>query len=68
MSTPHVTADTLALAAAEGLKVALLPVGYDVDEAAALARLCSELANAPADLAPHTQAFRQHGQLFADLK
>ena len=47
MSTPTVLADTLALAAEEGLRVELLPAWYDVDEAADLARLAGELADAP---------------------
>ena len=57
MSTPNVVADTLALAAAEGLKVKLLPAWYDVDEAAALDRLAAELAAAPPTVAPHTRRF-----------
>jgi len=57
MSTPTVLADTLALAAAEGLKVALLPMWYDVDDVASLARLRRELARADADIAPATRAF-----------
>ena len=57
MSTSHVTTDTLALAAEEGLKVALLPTWYDVDDAQSLARLKAELATAPPEVAPHTRAF-----------
>lgn len=57
MSTPTVTADTLALAKEEGLRVELLPTWYDVDDAAALARLGADLAQAPTDAAPHTRAF-----------
>jgi hypothetical protein len=57
MSTPTVLADTLALAAEEGLRVELLPAWYDVDEAADLARLASELADAPAEVASRTRAF-----------
>ena len=61
MSTPHVTADTLSLAAEEGLRVELLPVWYDVDDAASLARLVEELTAAPPDVARHTRAFlEQH--------
>lgn len=68
MSTPQVTADTLALAQAEGLSVALLPTWYDVDDAESLARLRDELATAAANLAPYTQAFlQQHASLFARL-
>jgi rSAM/selenodomain-associated transferase 1 len=61
MSTPHVTTDTLALAAEEGLSVGMLPTWYDVDDAPSLARLKAELATAPPEIAPHTQAFiRDH--------
>jgi rSAM/selenodomain-associated transferase 1 len=61
MSTPHVTTDTLALAAEEGLRATLLPTWYDVDDARSLARLKAELATAPPEVAPHTQAFlREH--------
>jgi rSAM/selenodomain-associated transferase 1 len=57
MSTPHVTTDTLTLAAEEGLKVTLLPTWYDVDDAQSLARLKAELATALPEVAPHTRAF-----------
>jgi rSAM/selenodomain-associated transferase 1 len=57
MSTPNVTADTLALAAEEGLRVHLLPTWYDVDNAAALDRLVTELRQSPPDLAHHTHSF-----------
>lgn len=60
MSTPHVLADTLALAAAEGLRVELLPAWYDVDDAASLDRLAAELARSPAGVAPHSRAFLQN--------
>ena len=61
MSTPTVLADTLALAAEEGLRVELLPAWYDVDEAADLVRLAGDLAAAPPEVAPRTRAFlRQH--------
>jgi len=56
MSTSHVAADTLALAAQEGLKVALLPTWYDVDDTESLSRLKAELAGAPEGVAPHTRA------------
>ena len=55
MSTPNVTADTLALAAKEGLRVDLLPTWYDVDDAAALARLANEVQQSPAHVACHTR-------------
>jgi uncharacterized protein len=57
MSTPTVLADTLALAAAEGLRVALLPPWYDVDEVADLKRLARELAHAPRAVAARTREF-----------
>ncbi len=57
MSTPTVLADTLALAAEEGLCVELLPSWYDVDDAESLARLRHELANAPADVAARTRSY-----------
>ena len=52
MSTPRVLDDTLALAAAANLRVAMLPTWYDVDDAAGLARLrLDERAG------PHTRSF-----------
>jgi rSAM/selenodomain-associated transferase 1 len=57
MSTAHVFDDTLTLAAVERLRVRLLPVWYDVDDAAALGRLAAELAGASDGVARHTQAF-----------
>jgi glycosyltransferase A (GT-A) superfamily protein (DUF2064 family) len=62
MSTPNVTADTLSLAAEEGLTVELLPVWYDVDDAASLGRLVEDLAEAPAGMARHTRAFLQRNR------
>ncbi len=55
MSTPHVVRETLALAAAEGLKTALLPPWYDVDTVSELERLTQELAQLPLHRAPHTR-------------
>ena len=43
MSTPHVLADTLALAEATGLTVSLLPTWYDVDTITDLRQLDSEI-------------------------
>jgi rSAM/selenodomain-associated transferase 1 len=57
MSTSRVVADTLALAAEEGLRVELLPTWYDVDDVAALARLAAELTQSPTTVARHTRAF-----------
>jgi hypothetical protein len=55
MSTPRVTADTLALAAEEGLRVHLLPAWYDIDDKAGLSRLIDDLALQPPEIAPHTR-------------
>ena len=57
MSTPTVTADTLALAKEARLRVELLPTWYDVDDADALARLATELAQISPDVARHTHTF-----------
>lgn len=57
MSTPNVLGDTLALAAAAGAKVALLPEWYDVDTVAELADLRAELAATDTAVAPHTRRF-----------
>ena len=57
MSTAHVTTDTLTVAAEEGLRVTLLPIWYDVDDAESLARLWSDLRVASATVAPRTRAF-----------
>jgi hypothetical protein len=57
MSTPTVAADTLALAAEEGLRVKLLPLWYDVDNVTTLNRLRAELTGALNGVAPHTRAF-----------
>jgi hypothetical protein len=46
-STPRVAAQTIARAEECYLPVALLPAWYDVDDAAALARLCEELLGGP---------------------
>jgi rSAM/selenodomain-associated transferase 1 len=52
MSTPRVLDDTLALAAAAGLRVAMLPTWYDIDDAADLDRLRLDQR-----AGPHTRAF-----------
>jgi len=57
MSTPNVTADTLALAAEENLQVALLPVWYDVDDHPSLRRLFAELVVAPDTTARYTREY-----------
>ncbi len=56
MSTPTVLRDTLAIAAAEGLRVDLLPEWYDVDSAGELQRLSAELTSHP-ERAPATSRF-----------
>lgn len=67
MSTPHVTTDTLALAAEEGLRVRLLPGWYDVDDARSLARLMAGLADRP-QAAHHTRRFLEQHRLIAEEK
>ena len=61
MSTPDVLADTLAIAAEEGLTVELLPTWYDVDDAESLERLMKDLATAPPEVARHTRALLRIG-------
>ena len=56
MSTSTVLRDTLAIAAAEGLRVDLLPEWYDVDSADELERLSAELNSRP-ERAPATSRF-----------
>lgn len=55
MSTPTVLADTLAIAAREGVRVALLPAWYDVDTGEELAHLTHELHTVAATTAHHTR-------------
>ena len=55
MSTTNVLRDTLALAEALGVRVALLPPWYDVDTATELSTLQAELATAPSTVAVHTR-------------
>ena len=55
MSTPNVLRDTLALAAEENLRVALLPTWYDVDTVDELQRLHDELETLPAATGRHTR-------------
>jgi rSAM/selenodomain-associated transferase 1 len=57
MSTPNVTRNTLALAAEESLRVALLPTWYDIDTVRDWERLVEELCGATNGIAPHTRAF-----------
>ena len=60
MSTPSVARDTLVLAAAEGLRAALLPSWYDVDTINELNRLICELRAPCAQVAPFTRCFLQN--------
>ena len=55
MSTPTVLADTLAIAASEGVRVALLPPWYDVDTGEELTHLAHELRSADPAIARHTR-------------
>jgi hypothetical protein len=57
MSTPNVTADTLAVAAKENLQVGLLPAWYDVDDHPSLRHLFAELTVAPASIARYTREY-----------
>jgi rSAM/selenodomain-associated transferase 1 len=57
MSTPHVLADTLAVARAERLRVALLPEWYDVDTRDELVRLRNELRLSTNSTAHYTREF-----------
>jgi hypothetical protein len=57
MSTPDVTANTLALAAEENLQAGLLPSWYDVDDDRSLRRLFGELAVAPGSTARYTREY-----------
>lgn len=58
-STERVFDQTMARAVLVGVEVKLLPIGYDVDDPAALSRLCSELLaqNTPDGVAPNTRKF-----------
>lgn len=58
-STERVLNQTIERAKQFGIKVELLPNGYDVDDRASLNRLCADLLNdrVPADLALHTRRF-----------
>lgn len=55
-STAMVAQETLDRCRATGLRCRLLPTWYDVDDAAGLARLRTDLAQAPRHVAPHTRA------------
>jgi rSAM/selenodomain-associated transferase 1 len=57
MSTPNVTADTLAVAAEENLQVGLLPAWHDVDDHRSLRRLFAELTVAPDSVARSTREY-----------
>jgi uncharacterized protein len=58
-STERVLDQTLQRAAGLGLEARLLPTGYDVDDAASLHRLCSELlaSSSQAGTGPNTREF-----------
>lgn len=58
-STERVLNQTIERATEIGLDARLLPIGYDVDDAASLRRLCKELLadTASADIAPNTRQF-----------
>jgi uncharacterized protein len=58
-STKRVFDQTMCRAQELGLEVKLLPLGYDIDDAASLRRLCNELLgdNVRTDIAPNTRTF-----------
>ena len=58
-STERVLNQTIQRATEMGIKVKLLPTGYDVDDAASLRRLCNELLadTRSSKIAPHTRKF-----------
>jgi rSAM/selenodomain-associated transferase 1 len=63
MSTPSVVAETLELAALEGLGVHLLPEWYDVDNGEELTRLRDELARRSLDsVAVHTRRYLEQNK------
>jgi hypothetical protein len=68
MSTPTVTADTITLAREEGLRVGLLPVWYDVDDAASLIRLAEEVQALDSGIAVHTRQFLQRNEIRSAIK
>ncbi|MBE0682302.1 MAG: TIGR04282 family arsenosugar biosynthesis glycosyltransferase [Anaerolineales bacterium] len=63
MSTPTVTADTIAIAKEEGLSVSLLPIWYDVDDGASLIRLIKELDDLDSQVAIHTRKFIEQNSI-----
>ena len=63
ISTPTVTADTIALAEEEGLKVSLLPTWYDIDDASSLLRLMKEVENVDSNVARHTRRFLEQDSI-----
>lgn len=67
MSTPTVTAETIALAKEEGLKLISLPTWYDVDDAASLSRLRQEFETLHPSVAVHTRQFLQQAAIQALL-
>ena len=56
-STADVMPETIGRAEAKGLKVATLPLWFDVDTAEDLERLKASLQNAQEDAARHTRRF-----------
>ncbi len=63
MSTSTVTADTIALAEQEGLRVNLLPIWYDVDDAASLIRLMKEVESLDSQATVHTRRFLKQNEI-----
>jgi rSAM/selenodomain-associated transferase 1 len=67
MSTPAVTAETIALAKEENLNLVTLPTWYDVDDAASLSRLRQEIEALHPSMAVHTRQFLQQDEIQALL-
>jgi glycosyltransferase A (GT-A) superfamily protein (DUF2064 family) len=64
MSTPTVAADTIAIAKEEGLRLDLLPLWYDVDNAASLARLVQEIKTLDPQVACQTRRYLEENAIF----
>ncbi len=57
MSTPTVTADTIALAREQGLRLVQLPAWYDVDDVTSLGRLAEEIKRLDPQTTVYTRRF-----------
>jgi rSAM/selenodomain-associated transferase 1 len=68
MSTPTVTADTIALAREQGLHLAQLPHWYDVDDAGSLSRLAQHMPELDHHVAAHTRRFLEQAPIRSLLR